>query len=85
MKNITVSVDEETYRLAQDIAAKYGNLVSDMLGEYLQNLTAGTKDSPSATEKTLSEIIAEKRAKGGGIDPSYNLTREELHDRNAFR
>ena len=84
MKNITVSVDDETYRLAQGIAAKLGTSVSGMIGEYLKNLTAGTKDSPPAPEKTLIEIIADIRAKGGGLRSSDNLTREDLHDRNAL-
>ena len=85
MKNITISVDEETYRRADAMASRSGKSVSEMLGEYLKNLTAGYEDPPAGPEKTLSEVIEEIVARGGGIDPRDNLTREELHDRNAFR
>ena len=85
MKNITVSVNDETSRLVQAQAAKYGTSVSGMIGEYLNNLTAGTKESPQVPKRTLSEIIPDIRAKGGGLRSSDNLSREELHDRNALR
>lgn len=85
MKNITISVDEETYRRAEAMASRYGKSVSTMLGEYLKNLTAGYKDPPQTPERTLDEIIADIFARGGGIDPSENLSREELHDRDALR
>ena len=84
MKNITVSVDDETYRRAEAMASRYGKSVSGMLGEYLKNLTAGYKDPPKTPERTLDEIIADIFARGGGLDPRDNLTRDELHDRNAF-
>ena len=92
MKRITVSLDDETHRIAKAKAAGKGTSVSAMVREYLTSLTdadpeaeysatAGTENS----EKTLSEVIADIRARGGGLRSSDNLTREELHDRNAFR
>ena len=85
MKNIAVSVDDETYRLACIYADRRGISVSAMLGEYLKNLTAGVKDIPLVPEKTLSEVIADIRARGGGISVSDNVSREELYDRDALR
>ncbi len=85
MKNITVSVDDETYRLAEAMASRYGKSVSGMLGEYLKNLTAGCKEPPQPPERTLSEVIADFRAKGIGISVSDNVSREELYDRDALR
>ena len=82
MKNITVSVDEETYCRAEEWAARRGLSVSALVKEYLNNLP---QRSPSPPSKTLSEVIADIRARGGGIDPSENLTRDELYDRNAIR
>ncbi len=82
MKDITVSVDEESYRLAEEWAAKRGTSVSALVREYLNSLT---KRSLKRSERTLSEVIVDIRARGGGIDPSENLTREELYDRNALR
>ncbi len=92
MKRITVSVDEETHRLAKLKAAERGTSVSGLVREYLVRLTkesseAGEPESKGSekSDKTLSEVIADIFARGGGLDPRDNLTREELHDRSAFR
>ena len=82
MKKITVSVDEETHRSAKEWAAKRGMSVSALVREYLNNLP---QRAPGPPEKTLDEVIEAIFARGGGLDPRENLTREELHDRNAFR
>ena len=82
MKKITVSVDEETHRSAKEWAAKRGMSVSALVREYLSNLP---QRSPDPAEKTLDDVIEAIFARGGGIDPRDNLTRDELHDRNAFR
>ena len=80
MKNITVAIDDETYRLARIRAAERSTSVSDMVREFLTSLT-GTEPP----REKLGDIIESIRAEGGGIDPSDNLTREELHDRHAVR
>ena len=91
MKKITVSLDDETHRLAKIKAAEKGISVSAMVRDYLISLTGAEPDngiSASGTEKpeqTLDEIIDAIFARGGGLDPRDNLTRDELHDRNAFR
>ena len=82
MKKITVSVDEETHRSAKEWAAKRGMSVSALVREYLNNLP---QRAPGPPERTLSEVIADIRARGGGLRSADNLTRDELHDRNAFR
>ena len=80
MKNITVAIDDETYRLARIRAAEQSTSVSAMVKEFLISLT----ETEPPREK-LRDIIESIRAGGGGIDPSDNLTREELHDRHAVR
>ena len=92
MKKITVSLDDETHRLAKITAAQKGTSVSAMVRDYLNGLVreesradgsiASESEKP---EKTLDEVIEAIFARGGGIDPRENLTREELYDRNAFR
>ena len=82
MKNITVSVDDETYRLARIRAAEMGTSVSAMVREYLKGLTGPNNNT---SKRTLREIVADIHARGGGIDPAQNLSREELYDRNALR
>lgn len=82
MKNITVSIDEETYRTARITAAERGTSVSALVRDYLRGL-AKTGSSPS--KRTLREIVADIHARGGGINPAENLSREELYDRDALR
>ena len=48
MKNITVSVDDETYRQARIIAAERGTSVSAMVREYLGNLSMGKNQPPNS-------------------------------------
>ena len=62
MKNITVSVDDETYRIARITAAERGTSVSAMVREYLNGLN-GNSRQPS--RRTLKEIIADIHARGG--------------------
>ncbi len=82
MKNITVSVDEETYCLAEEWAERRGMTISAMIKDYLSNLPQG---APGAPGKPLSEVIADFRAKGIRLSVSDNVSREELYDRDALR
>ena len=82
MKNITVSVDEDTYRSAKEWAAKRGMSVSTLVREYLNSLSQRPTDGP---RKTLSEIVADLRARGVELSSADNLAREELYDRDALR
>ena len=82
MKNITVTVDDHTYRLARIRAAEHGTSVSAMVREYLKSLTGA---EPTTRKRTLGEIVASIQARGGGLRSSDNLSREELHDCNALR
>ena len=91
MKNITVSVDEETYHLAKEWAAKRGTSVSALVREYLNGLVKEESSADDSTgsesekpEKSLDEIVEAIFARGGGINPRENLPREELYDRNAL-
>ena len=82
MKNITVSVDEETYRAAKEWASKRGTSVSALVREYLNNLP---QRDPGPPGKTLSEVVADLRARGVRLSVSDNVSREELYDRDALR
>ena len=82
MKKITVSVEDETYRSAKEWAAKRETSVSALVREYLNSLPQRSPDPPT---KSLSEIVADIRARGGRISVSDNVSREELYDRDALR
>ena len=45
MKNITVSVDEQTHRLARIRAAELDTSVSALVRDYLRSLASGSRDA----------------------------------------
>ena len=96
MRNITVSVDDETYHLARVRAAELDTSVSALVRGYLNGLAAGsyTGDSDGAASvetnyqrrcRLLREVLADFDAQGIGLDMSENLPREALYDRAAAR
>ena len=94
MKNITVSVDEETHRLARIRAAELDTSVSALVRNYLKSLAGGRERAAdqSGVETTaelrqtqLDEVLADFEARGVGLRMADNLSREELYDRDAAR
>ena len=87
MKNITVSVDEETHRLARIRAAELDTSVSALVRELLVELVQG-RNPETRFERLLrlqDETLEAIRARGGGLRMSDNLPRDELYDRDALR
>ena len=87
MRNITVSVDDETYRRSRIHAAELDTSVSALVREYLQNLTTGralaAEASPQEVERRrrmLNEVIDDIRASSPGFSAQDRLSREELYD-----
>lgn len=92
MRNITVTVDDETYRRSRIRAAELDTSVSALVREYLQNLTTGrapvTEESPQEAERRrrkLNEVLEDIRATSPGFSARENLSREELYDRARAR
>lgn len=95
MKNITVSVDEATYRRARIRAAELDTSVSALVREYLRGLVNGgnaTANNGADVEpggelrrRDLDEVLADFAARGVGLRMSDNLSREELYDRDSAR
>lgn len=79
MKEIIVSVDDETYRLAEIEAAEKGISLPEMVKVYIHELT---KEAWAASFLELTDTI---RANNPGFRAADNVPREELYDRNAFR
>lgn len=87
MKNITVSVDDNIYRLARVRAAEAGTSVSAMVRRYLERL-ADAEDYAAHHERMnqlREEVVNAYIARSGGLRMSENLSRDELHDRDALR
>ena len=96
MKNITVSIDEQTHRLARIRAAELDTSVSALVRDYLRHLAAepdaGGEASAESSEtiyqrrcRLLREVLADFDGQGIGLRMSDNLPREALYDRVAAR
>ncbi|MDE2999941.1 MAG: hypothetical protein OXU79_12765 [Gemmatimonadota bacterium] len=96
MRNITVSVDEETHRLARIRAAELDTSVSALVRDYLKSMAAdpdvdGEAGSGSVETvyqrrcRLLREVLADFDRQGIGLRMSDNLPREALYDRDAAR
>lgn len=91
MRNITVSVDDDTYRLSRIRAAELDTSVSALVRDYLRNLVGrGAEDVRSETllerrRRLLREVVAEFEAQGVGLRSIDNLSREELYDHDRAR
>ncbi|MDX2235976.1 MAG: hypothetical protein NW203_00290 [Hyphomonadaceae bacterium] len=76
MRNITVSVDEETYRLARIKAAERDTSVSALVRRYLESLA----ESGDAFDRLVASEDA-IRARIKTFDASARLDREDAHRR----
>ena len=94
MRNITVSVDEQTYRLARIRAAELDTSVSALVRDYLRSLAAGSEGEARAESgetiyqrrcRLLREAIENIDATSTGFRAADNLPREELYDRARAR
>ena len=91
MKTISVSVDDETHRLARIRAAETGTTVSAMIRDLLMDLLRGPVEAeplesePEKRARLLDEVLGRFRREGIGVDTGSILTREEMYSRNAAR
>lgn len=76
MKNITVSLDDETYRKARIRAAELATSVSAIVRNYLTEFAAGESDfeRPQREEEAL-------RAQIGRFSAADRLSRDAVHGR----
>ena len=76
VKNVTVSLDDDTYRRARMIAAERDTSVSALVKEFLVRLGSGESqvERLKREERALRERITSFRA-------SDKQSRDELHDR----
>jgi len=78
MKNITVSLDNETYRRARMAAAQRDTSVSALVKRFLVDLASGESETErlKRQEQQLRERITD-------FDASDRLSREAVHRRGA--
>ena len=78
MKNITVSLDDKTYRRARMIAAQRDTSVSALVKRFLLDLASGETEF-----EKLRRLEQEARERITNFNGSDRLTRDQLHDRNV--
>ncbi|MFN4806848.1 MAG: DUF6364 family protein [Akkermansiaceae bacterium] len=79
MKNITLALDEETYRKARIAAARRDASVSSLVKQYLQTLAA-TEVPNEKPAPELDSLLAEIANRHPGFSCSENLSREALYE-----
>lgn len=94
MRNITVSVDEETYRRVRMLATALDTSVSALVREFLSNLGSEEDPAPADSEeqeahkdylRRLDELFTDWDAQGIGLREYVRLTREDVCDRQLAR
>ena len=78
MKNIAVSLDDETYRRARMIAAQRDTSVSALVKRFLRDLASGESETErlKRQERELRERITD-------FDASDRLSRDDVYRRGA--
>ena len=96
MRNITVSVDDDTYRRSRIRAAELDTSVSALVRTFLRSLVGNSGRESTATapeagspvelrRRELAKVLADFDARGVGLRSRDNLTRDELYDRDRTR
>ena len=96
MKNITVSVDEQTHRLARIRAAELDTSLSALVRGYLRGLAdrshtplpedaRGGETVDQRRRRMFQDVLAEFDSRGVGLRMADNLPRDALYDRHAQR
>jgi len=84
MKNITVSVDEDTYHRARVRAAERRTSLSAIVRGILSDLAAEETES-ERLKRQENEIVRRLGERRNRFSASNRLTRDEVHDRHALR
>ncbi|HRA54287.1 MAG: hypothetical protein IPO29_16155 [Anaerolineae bacterium] len=86
MKNITVAIDEETYRKARIKAAEKSTSVSALVRDFLSRLDDEEGEAARFARllQQQDELVERIRAMHTGFSAADNLSREALHDRHAL-
>lgn len=83
MKNITVTVDDELYRMARVKAAERDTSVSRLVREFLKSLAEGESDFQR--RKRLQDQVLASLDLREPVEGAPRLSRDEVHHRRAVR
>ena len=85
MKNITISIDDETYRRARIRAAGESTSVSAVVKKFLVGFIGGKETEFQQLQREEQELRVELRERRMILNPAHNLSRDELYERDAIR
>jgi plasmid stability protein len=80
MKNVTVSLDDDTYRRARVKAAEAGRSLSALVREAIEEIGSGESEFARLHREEL-ELRARLQDKPAGFRAGDRLTRDELYHR----
>ena len=80
MKNVTITLDEETARWARVHAAEHNMSLSRFVGELLRERMLRSREYEDAMRRYFRSRLVVRRRPG-----ERRITREELHDRAGLR
>jgi len=80
MKNITLSLDDDTYRKARIIAASRDVSVSALVKKFLLSLTTGT-EPPRDLKQEQDALLDSIWQRHPDFNSSENVSRAALHER----
>lgn len=83
MKNVTVSLDDESYRRARVKAAQAGRSLSSMVRECIDGIGSERSEFERLHAMEL-ELRKKLDLRGAGLIASENLSRDEIYD-SRFR
>jgi plasmid stability protein len=84
MKNVTVSLDDSTYRAARIKAAEAGRSLSALVREFLQQLGSGESEFERLHREEI-ELRKKLTLEARGFRAGDRMSREEVHDRALAR
>ena len=88
VKNITISLDDETYRKARILAAERDTSVSALAREFFNELAVQETEFERLRQQQNELIEAlhkQQRETGEFFNAADRMTRDEAHDRKALR
>jgi hypothetical protein len=81
VKNVTLSLDDQTWKSARIAAAERGVSLSALVREYLKSLRPSQETHEEHVRRMFAAMDAVKSRFGAGT----RLSRDEVHDRKRLR
>ena len=81
MKNITIALDDDTYRKARVVAAQRDASVSALVKKFLLTLTSETP-APRDLKQEQESLLDALWQRNPGFTSAENISRDAIHERS---